>query len=76
MWLKTFSVFYLLWGEGISISFVSSLNKFKILVFYLSEPVTTARTVNWKTSGSSSDHLTLEHSVSTPGKSSHKLCST
>nr|XP_009942061.1 PREDICTED: embigin [Opisthocomus hoazin] len=31
------------------------------------EPVTTARTVNWKTSGSSSDHLTLEHSVSTPG---------
>ncbi|XP_009282891.2 PREDICTED: embigin [Aptenodytes forsteri] len=31
------------------------------------EPVTTTRTVNWRTQGSPSDHLTLGRNVSTPG---------
>ncbi|NXF48766.1 EMB protein, partial [Oceanites oceanicus] len=35
--------------------------------FSPSEPMRTTRTANWQTQGSSSDHLTLGHNVSTPG---------
>ncbi|KAM6289340.1 embigin [Aegotheles albertisi] len=34
------------------------------------ETMTATQTVNWQTQGSPSDHLTLGHNVSTPGKSS------
>ncbi|NXF40469.1 EMB protein, partial [Nyctibius bracteatus] len=35
--------------------------------FHISEPLTAARTVNWQTRGSTSDHLTLGNNVSTSG---------